>query len=113
MSNLWIERAYVEEPRVAGFCENVLGLEESLWKFLEIEGVEPTNNFVERLVRRAVVWRKRSFGCTSERGCRFVERILTVVPTCRLQKRSVLEYLRDAILAAREGRPCPKLLPQT
>ncbi len=66
MSRLLIEGTYVEDPRVAGFCENVLGLEDGLWKFVSVEGVEPTNNFVERLVRRAVVRRKGSFGCTSE-----------------------------------------------
>jgi transposase len=95
---------------VATFCDNVLDLEEALWRFVEVEGVEPTNNHIERLLRRAVLWRKRSFGCWSEAGCRFVERILTVVQTRRLQGNNVLEYLHDAVLAHRAGQPCPKLL---
>lgn len=93
------------------FCTNLLKLEVSLWTFVVTEGVEPTNNHMERLLRRAVLWRKRSFGCWSEEGCRFVERILTVVQTRRLQKQNVLEYLHDALRAHRLGQPCPRLLP--
>lgn len=91
------------------FCENLLKVEEALWTFARVEGMEPTNNFMERLMRLAVLWRKKSFGCDSESGCRFVERILTTVQTCRLQKRSPLEYLTQAVEAAREGKPAPKL----
>jgi hypothetical protein len=55
------------------------------------------------LVRRAVLWRKRSFGCTSGEGCRFVERILPVVQTCRLRRRNTLDYLSKAVLHFRNG----------
>jgi transposase len=99
------------DTKVAEFCTNVLKLEAALWTFLTVEGVEPTNNFMERMLRRAVLWRKRSFGCWSDAGCRFVERILTVVQTRRLQGQNVLEYLHEAVLALRTGQPCPKLLP--
>jgi transposase len=99
-----------EDATVAAFCENVLALEPALWTFVTTEGVEPTNNFMERLLRRAVLWRKRSFGSWSQEGCRFVERILTVVQTRRLQDKNVLEYLHDAVLAHRAGQPSPKLL---
>lgn len=100
-----------DDATVAAFCAKVLDLEPALWTFAKTEGVEPTNNFMERLLRRAVLWRRRSFGCWSKSGCQFVERILTVVQTRRLQNKSVLEYLHDAILAHRTGQPCPKLLP--
>jgi transposase len=100
-----------DDPKVAAFCENLLALEPALWTFARVAGVEPTNNFMERLLRRAVLWRKRSFGCWGEAGCRFVERILTVVQTCRLQDRSVLSFLHDALHAHRTTQPCPKLLP--
>lgn len=98
------------DATVATFCANVLELEVALWTFVTMEGVEPTNNHMERLLRRAVLWRRRSFGCWSASGCRFVERILTVVQTRRLQGKSVLDYLHDALLAHRTGQPCPKLL---
>jgi transposase len=99
-----------EEKPVVTFCQNILELEAALWTFTRVEGVEPTNNFMERLLRRAVLWRRRSFGCVSNAGCRFVERILTVVQTRRLQGKSVLNYLHDAIRASRAGQPCPRLL---
>jgi transposase len=101
-----------DDPTVATFCGNLLELEQAMWTFAREEGVEPTNNHIERLLRRAVLWRKRSFGCQSEKGCRFVERILTVVQTRRLQGESVLEYLHDAVVAHRTDLPCPKLIPQ-
>lgn len=100
-----------DDPTVATFCGNLLELEQALWTFAREDGVEPTNNHIERLLRRAVLWRKRSFGCQSEKGCRFVERILTVVQTRRLQGKSVLEYLHDAVVASRTGLPCPQLVP--
>ena len=112
MSRVLLEGAICgDDPRVAAFCEKVLALEPALWTFTRVEGVEPTNNFRERLLRRAVLWRKRSFGCWSVAGCRFVQRILTVVQTRRLQGRSVLDYLHDALRAHRASQPCPKLLP--
>ena len=49
-----------EDKTVAPFCENVLALEPALWTFVSTEGGEPTNNFMERLLRRAVLWRKAS-----------------------------------------------------
>jgi transposase len=112
MNRLLLEGAILgEDQTVATFCENLLALEPALWTFAHTEGIEPTNNFIERLLRRAVLWRKRSFGCTSPAGCRFVERILTVVQTRRLQGQRVLDYLHDALRAHRAGEPCPKLLP--
>ena len=111
LQRVLLEGAIVgEDQTVATFCENLLALEPALWTFTQVEDVEPTNNFMERLLRRAVLWRKRSFGCWSVDGCRFVERILTVVQTLRLQDQNALEYLHEALLAHRSGQPCPKLL---
>lgn len=105
-----LEGGLGEDARVAKFCANVLVVESALWTFAAQEGVEPTNNFIERLLRRAVLWRRRSFGCNSATGCRFVERILTVVQTCRLHDKNTLEYLCQAVHAHRRGLSCPSLL---
>jgi transposase len=112
MNLVLIEGWLGDDKTVAKFCGNILELESALWTFVTAEGVEPTNNFIERLLRRAVLWRKRSFGCWSAAGCRFVERILTVVQTRRLQGKNALDYLHAAVLAHRAGKPCPKLLPE-
>ena len=82
-----------------------------MWTFVRKEGVEPTNNHIERQLRRGVLWRKNAFGCHSERGCRFVERILTVVQTLRLQKRPVPEFLYESLVSHRGGQAAPSLLP--
>ena len=84
----------------------------NLLRFLETEGVEPTNNHAERILRLGVLWRKNAFGCHSAAGCRYVERMLTVVQTLRLQGRPVLDYLYQAIVAHRAGLPAPQLLGQ-
>jgi transposase len=110
MSRLLARGQSSTDKSAARFCANVGKVEVALWTFVVVEGVEPTNNFMERLLRRAVLWRKRSFGCWSEAGCRFVERILTVVQTRRLQRQNVLEYLHNALLAHRNGQPCPPLV---
>ena len=98
------------DGKAATFCANVLELLPAVWRFVVTEGVEPTNNHAERVLRRGVLWRKNAFGCQSEAGCRFVERMLTVVQTRRLQGRSVLDYLYDALVAHRNGLPAPSLL---
>jgi transposase len=93
--------------KTAGVCREILGVEASLWTFAGRAGVEPTNNAAERAVRHAVCWRKTSYGTDSERGSRFVERMLTVVASCRQQGRSVLDFLVQAVTGAQ-----PSLLPQ-
>lgn len=89
-------------------CENLLKLGDALWTFARVEGIEPTNNAAERELRRAVRWRKRSYGTMSERGSRFAERILTVAATIRKRGASVLDYVAQAITAhARNADPPP------
>ena len=52
--------------------------------FIDVEGVEPTNNFGERCIRHAVMYRKTSFGTQSDTGSRFVERAMTAFTTLKL-----------------------------
>lgn len=95
--------------KTAGVCAEILKLEPALWTFAQHEGVEPTNNAVERALRPAVLKRKRSFGCHSEAGCRFVERLFSVTQTLRLRQRCVLDYMVEALVAHRQGLPVPEL----
>jgi transposase len=97
--------------KTAGTCREILAVEASLWTFARVAGVEPTNNAAERAVRHAVCWRKTSYGTDSEAGSRFVERVLTVVATCRQQGRNVLGFLVEAVQAARTGAAPPSLIP--
>ena len=105
------EGSRCEAPKVAGRCREILKLEGALFTFVRVAGVEPTNNVAERAIRPAVLWRKGSFGTDSEKGSRFVERILTVVTTLRMQQRNVLDYVTSACQAHLLGQPAPSLLP--
>ena len=98
-------------PKTAGTCREILAVEASLWTFASTPGVEPTNNAAERAVRHAVCWRKTSYGTDSEAGSRFVERVLTVVATCRQEERGVLDFLAEAAGALRAGTRLPSLVP--
>ena len=98
------------DKKTKHFCKRILKIYDSLWTFAREEGVEPTNNHAERMVRLAVLWRKCCFGNHSVAGCRFAERILTAVQTLRLQDQPVLDYLHRALAAHRTGQPIPSLL---
>jgi transposase len=93
------------------FCKNVLALWPALWRFLEVEGLEPTNNTAERALRHAELWRKACLGTQSESGAQFVARILTVVDTCRKQDLHVLTFLTQAAQAHMSGQTAPALFP--
>src|SRR5262249_58815008 len=74
------EGAVGADTKAQGTCRNLLKREAALWTFAWEPGVEPTNNSAERPLRRAVLWRRRSFGTQSEAGRQFVGRIITAVP---------------------------------
>jgi len=97
--------------RTAATCRQLLDGEASLWHFVTSPGVEPTNNSAERALRHPVIWRRTSHGTQSDPGSQFVERILSVVETCRQQQRPVFDFLRQALMAYRAGQPAPSLLP--
>jgi transposase len=97
------------EP-LAGQCRRIFNMRQYLWTFVHDAKAEPTNNLAERVVRQAVLWRKGSFGTQSRRGARYAERILSVCATCRLQERSVIEYLRDACRCHLSSIAVPSLI---
>lgn len=107
------EGTRLSSTKVAGKCRSILSLKSALFTFVAVEGIEPTNNAAERALRHAVIWRKISFGTDSEKGSRFVERMLTVVTSLRLQRRNVMEWLTEAYLASLRRQPAPSLLPVT
>ena len=97
--------------KTEGTCKQILKHKTALWTFVTTEGVEPTNNSAEQIIRGYVMWRKTSFGTQSDRGDRYVERIMTASTCCRLQDRNLPEYLSDAISAYVSRNPHPSLLP--
>jgi transposase len=88
---------YRDSTSAAGtFARRLENEMDSLFLFLTENGVEPTNNFAERMIRFGVLWRKRSQGTKSEKGNRWVERILSLRQTCRLHAKSTFDVLVDA-----------------
>lgn len=94
-----------------GTCRELHEHRRWLWTYLRHVGVEPTNNAGERSLRHAVIWRKLSFGTQSARGSRFVETMLTVIESCRQQRRSAFDFLTRAVEAHLAHQPAPSLLP--
>jgi transposase len=95
--------------RCRGMAHNLLKAWPALWTFASHPEVEPTNNHAERALRGAVIYRKLSLGSQSHSGERRLERLLSAHTTCRLQHRSLLAYLADAITAHARGDPAPLL----
>lgn len=112
VESLLLRGRFSGNPRLIGMCKELYDHRDWLWTFLEVEGVEPTNNAGERALRHAVIWRKLSFGTQSEHGSRFVETLLTVIETCRQQDRNVLEFVTQAVTAHFLRQECPSLLPE-
>ena len=110
INRLLLRGVFSGNSKLKGMCEPLYNHREKLWTFLDVEGVEPTNNVSERALRPAVIWRKLSFGTQSANGSRFVETILTVVETCHKQSRSSFEYLTEAMQANFSGQKLPSLL---
>jgi transposase len=99
-----IEQYHDRQDDAGRFARRLLREMDSLWVFLTQCGVEPTNNRAERALRFGVLWRKRSLGTASEKGNRWVERILSLKETCRLQARATYAVLVDAITSFFQGQ---------
>ena len=79
------------------FARNLKRVRRALWTFARQEGVEPTNNHAERMLRPGVLWRKTSFGSHSQRGCRYAERMMTIIQTMKLQQTHVIDFLTKTL----------------
>src|SRR5260370_9146772 len=55
-------------PKTEGTCREILKRREALWTFVQIEGVEPTNNTAERSIRPGWLLRQGSFATQSAAG---------------------------------------------
>lgn len=92
------------ENQAGTFARRLLREGESLWVFLDVPGVEPTNNVAERAHRFGVLWRKRSQGTCSEQGNRWVERVLSLRHTCRIRGRPTFPMLVEAVSCLFNGK---------
>jgi transposase len=95
--------------RTRGLARNMLKVWAALWTFTTTDGVTPTNNHAERGLRGAVIYRKLSLGSQSTTGEQRIERLLSAHSTCRLQRRSLHDYLTELLAATARGDPAPLL----
>ena len=95
---------YERSDDAGRFARRLLREMDSRWVFLVHQGVEPTNNRGERALRFGVQWRKRSLGTASDKGNRWVERILSLKETCRLRVVSTYEVLVGAVSSFFHGQ---------
>lgn len=110
-AHLFRQGTLLEDAKVARTCRDLLRQWRVLWTFVTVEGVEPTNNEAERSLRQPVLLRKKSMGTRSEKGKRAVANLLSVVETCRRQRRSVIDYFEAVIQSHRLRQRPPTLLP--
>ncbi len=79
--------------------------------FLNVPGIEPTNNAMEQRMRFVAIDRKITQGTRGERGRRWCERMWTVLATCVQQGRSAFTFLHQSLLAYFTKQPSLSLLP--
>ena len=91
------------EDKAGTFARRLQREGELLWTFLDVPGVEATNNIAERAHRFGVLWRKRSQGTCSEKGHRWVERVLSRRHTCRIRGRPTFPLLVEAVSCLCKG----------
>lgn len=91
------------EDKAGTFARRLAREGESLWVFLDIQGVEATNNIAERAHRFGVLWRKRSQGTWSEKGNHWVERVLSLRHTCRIRGRPTFPIFVEAVACLFKG----------
>jgi transposase len=83
------------------------------WYFLDHPEIPPDNNLAERTLRLAVTKRKVSGGSRSMERFQDTANLLTVIQTCRRQRRSVIEFFDQAIKAmVNSAVQTPSLIPQ-
>lgn len=102
------EERHFADPDNARLAHRLSKQRAQLFTFLSLDGVEPTNNRAERMLRPAALTRKTG-GCNrSPPGARVHEVLASLLVTLHQQNRDILGYLR-AVLTAPGDIPdlCP------
>lgn len=101
----------VSEPANRRFARHLLRHESEVFTFLEVPGLEPTNNDSEREIRPAVVIRKISAGNRSEDGAHAHEVLASLGRTAERNGLRLPELL-PALLCSPEPLVLPIVTPQ-
>lgn len=80
-----------------------------LLTFLEHPEISFNNNLAERMIRRHVILRNRSFQNRSAQGAVAHQTLMSLLHTLQLQDKNPLAFLKKAYLKHRQGNPFPIL----
>lgn len=80
---------------------------EGLTRFLNVAGAPLDNNFVERILKRAVLHRKNALFYKTEHGAALGDLLMSVIETCALNQTNAFDYLVTLIRQARAVRADP------
>ena len=113
LKNLCQRNQQSSNENLRSFCINLLKKWDCLFVFIHNDGVEPTNNRAEQIIRSGVETRKISYCTRSQKGQFLRARLLTVTQTCRIQARNTHDYIRECIQRYRRTKTIPSLLPNS
>jgi transposase len=89
-------KSAIHAARVA---KNILRSEEMMWRFMDdVKNIPLTNNHAERQIRHYVLYRKNSYFTQSERGNRFLERIISLYLTWKQRNLNPVTELQNLLL---------------
>ncbi|MCU0857240.1 MAG: transposase [Pontiellaceae bacterium] len=71
---------------------------ERLFVFLEVNGMEPTNNHAEQALRHPVIFRKICFGNRSLEGAQHLAVNLSILGTAKRQNQDLVDLLKTILL---------------
>jgi transposase len=101
-ADFWVAlTAARRDPALYEMARDLFKVWPALWTFVEVDGVEPTNNETERVLRPIVLARKIKFGTWSESGKRFLENAFSAVAACQAQGRSLFQAIAQGVAALR------------
>ncbi|PIQ86494.1 MAG: hypothetical protein COV74_04775 [Candidatus Omnitrophica bacterium CG11_big_fil_rev_8_21_14_0_20_45_26] len=80
-----------------------------LLTFLEHPEISFNNNLAERMIRRHVILRNRSFQNRSQKGAAAHQTLMSLLHTAQLQNKNPLTFLKKAYLKHRQGYSFPIL----
>jgi transposase len=91
--------SYILEGKVSSrVVKGIMKAEPMMWKFLDDpENIPLTNNHAERQIRHYVVYRKNSYFTQSERGNRFLERIISLYLTWKQKELNPFQNLLSIV----------------
>ena len=95
------EISYIDGLKQApGMAKQMLKSESMMWRFMYAPYEIPlTNNHAERQIRHYVVYRKNSYFTWSDRGDRYLERLISLFLTWRQRSLNPFKELNQLIIA--------------